>query len=54
MLLALIAVLCGLLILYWALSPRVAPPQVVEQVMWDYRQAQEWLATCAACVACPA
>lgn len=26
----------------------MAPPQVVEQVAWDYRAAQEWVAMCAA------
>lgn len=26
----------------------MAPPQVVQEVIWTYREAQEWLATCAA------
>lgn len=69
MLFALLAVLCGLLILFWLASPKVvpwadqltrlnagagdkaewmAPPQVIEDVVWNFREAQEWLETCAA------
>lgn len=69
MLLALLTILCGVLVIYWLVAPRVvpwadqltrlnagagdkaewlAPPQVIEEVIWNFRESQEWLETCAA------